>query len=287
MIQIHRSPTADTRTCDFAHVSKGMLYESSCQHISDVCEALNFFQSKIVEAAFKHDPDKLTDIDGFHADFVTGFKETGWWDRHRKLNRHHLTQDDGIPADVNLIDVLDFIADCVMAGMARSGSVYPLKLSPELLERAFQNTVELLKSQVEVVPDDAALERTRHEEAVGRQVALEDAIDPEDELHGNSRLIAEKAASLRADLLRVREERDRLIAYARHKGTCPLSTTYKEQEIYHHENHDSTPMSEPHPECNDEWCLLWGHAGKDGKPLCSCELEAALTEARRQKGEDA
>lgn len=59
-------------------------------------------------------------------------------------------QEDGIPADVNLIDVLDFIADCVMAGMARSGSVYPLVLPPELLERAFQNTVELLKANVRV-----------------------------------------------------------------------------------------------------------------------------------------
>ena len=59
-------------------------------------------------------------------------------------------QEDGIPADVNLIDVLDFIADCVMAGMGRSGSVYALNLPPELLERAFQNTVELLKAQVVV-----------------------------------------------------------------------------------------------------------------------------------------
>lgn len=83
---------------------------------------------------------------------MTGFKQTGWWDRHRKLNRHHLHQEDGIPADVNLIDVLDFIADCVMAGMARSGSVTPLELPPELLSRAFQNTVEMLKSQVSVVP---------------------------------------------------------------------------------------------------------------------------------------
>jgi len=37
-----------------------------------------------------------------------------------------------------------------MAGMARSGSVYPLQLSPELLERAFQNTVEMLKREVVV-----------------------------------------------------------------------------------------------------------------------------------------
>jgi hypothetical protein len=152
MITIQKSPTADTRTCDFAHVTKETLLASSKQHIRDVAEAHQFFSRKIAEALLDHDRDKLTDIASFHADFVTGFKQTDWWDRHRRLNRHHLTQDDGIPGDVSLIDVLDFIADCVMAGMARSGSVYPLALTPELLERAFQNTVTMLKNQVVVSP---------------------------------------------------------------------------------------------------------------------------------------
>jgi hypothetical protein len=152
MITIQKSETADTRTCDYASVSKETLLASSRQHIRDVQEAHQFFSRKIAEALMAHDTDKITDIDGFHKDFLTGFKVTEWWDRHRTLNRHHLQQEDGIPADVNLIDVLDFIADCVMAGMARSGSVYELKLSPELLERAFQNTVELLKAQVQVQP---------------------------------------------------------------------------------------------------------------------------------------
>ena len=152
MIQIQKSETADTRTCDFANVTKATLLASSKQHIGDVGKALTFFRDEIYKADIRHDTDKITDIDGFHRDFVTGFKQTTWWDAHRKLNRHHLTQADGIPEDVNLIDVLDFIADCVMAGMARSGSVYELKLTPELLERAFQNTVELLKSQVTVKP---------------------------------------------------------------------------------------------------------------------------------------
>lgn len=155
MIRIRQSPTADTRTCDFANVSKETLLASSHQHIRDVREGLQFFSRKVAEAMLAHDTDKITDIDGFHRDFVTGFKQTTWWDAHRRLNRHHLTMEDGIPTDVNLIDVLDFIADCVMAGMARSGSVYPLKLSPELLERAFQNTVELLKAQVVVETDEA------------------------------------------------------------------------------------------------------------------------------------
>lgn len=150
MISIGKSSTADTRTCDFANVDRATLLASSEQHIDDVGQALAFFGMQLVRAAVAHDTDKLTDIDGFHADFVTGFAQTGWWDRHRRLNRHHLQQEDGIPADVNLIDVLDFIADCVMAGMARSGSVYDLKLPPELLERAFQNTVTLLKAQVVV-----------------------------------------------------------------------------------------------------------------------------------------
>lgn len=150
MIQIGKSETADTRTCDYANVTKETLLRSSEQHIGDVTEALRFFSEKIYQASQNHDPDKITDIDSFHADFVTGFSQTGWWDRHRKLNRHHLTQDDGVPSDVNLIDVLDFIADCVMAGMARSGEVYPLCLSHELLNRAFHNTITLLKDQVEV-----------------------------------------------------------------------------------------------------------------------------------------
>jgi hypothetical protein len=149
-IQIQKSETADTRSCDFANVSKDTLLASSRQHIGDVGQALAFFQALITAAAVRHDYDKLTDIDGFHADFVTGFKQTGWWDRHRQLNRHHLLQPDGVREDVNLIDVLDMIADCVMAGLARTGDVYPLNIDPDVLMRAFQNTVELLKAQVVV-----------------------------------------------------------------------------------------------------------------------------------------
>lgn len=151
MIQVTKSPTADTRTCDFASTPKNVLLESSRVHIKDVVKALSFFSGELMEAAGEHDYDKITGIDWFHADFITGFKETGWWDNHRKIHRHHLAQEDGVPENVNLLDVLEYIADCVMAGMARSGEVYELAMTPELLERAFKNTVDLLKSQVAVV----------------------------------------------------------------------------------------------------------------------------------------
>lgn len=153
MIEIKKSATADTRTCDVSKVSKETLLESSRQHIGDVVRAMAFFSGKLVEAAGCHDYDKLTAIDWFFSDFRTKFEEHGWWDNHRKIHRHHLGQEDGVPQDVNLLDVLEYISDCVMAGMARSGEVYPLVASDDLLRRAFENTVSLLKSQVVVKND--------------------------------------------------------------------------------------------------------------------------------------
>lgn len=150
MIVIKPSPTADTRTCDFANISKETLLESSHQHVGDIAKAFEFFKQMIDTQVAIHDHDKFSDIDGFHRDFVTGFKEHSWWDNHRRVNRHHLLQEDGIPKDVNLIDVLDLVVDCVMAGLARSGTLYPITIAPETLMTAFNNTVELLKQNVQI-----------------------------------------------------------------------------------------------------------------------------------------
>jgi len=150
MITLRKSPTADTRTCDWSTVEKDTLLKASKQHIDDVACALTFFEDLLEHAASHHDHDKLSGIDHFHSDFRTGFKEHGWWDNHRKVNRHHIDKPDGVPEDVNLIDVLEHVADCVMAGMARSGDVYPITLPDEVLQRAVKNTVESLQGTIQV-----------------------------------------------------------------------------------------------------------------------------------------
>lgn len=150
MITIKKSPTADTRTCDFANTPKEVLLASSHQHIRDVNAGLFFFMERLHAAMELHDWDKIDQIDWFHQDFITGFKQTGWWDNHRKIHRHHLAQEDGVPKDVNLIDIIEYITDCVMAGTARSGTVTEIKMTPELLQLAFQNTIELLKKNVKL-----------------------------------------------------------------------------------------------------------------------------------------
>ena len=149
-IVIQPSETADTRTCDWSKVAKEELLAASKQHIADVKKGLEFFWLMLDEAALRHDFDKIEDIDGFYRDFQTGFKQMAWWDNHRKVNRHHLDKSDGVPSDVDLIDVIEHIVDCVMASMARSGNVYELKLPNELLQQAFQNTVERLKARIVV-----------------------------------------------------------------------------------------------------------------------------------------
>lgn len=145
-ITIGKSSTAG----DYANVSRETLLASSEQHIGDISAALAAFEDYLREAAAVHDADKITGIDWFHRDFVTGFKETGWWDNHRRIWRHHLAHADGVPTDVNLLDVLEYIADCVMAGKARSGTVTPLVMPDEVLRRAFENTVSLLANAVTV-----------------------------------------------------------------------------------------------------------------------------------------
>ncbi len=148
MIVIQKSKTADSRTCDSSKVSMVDLYDSSIQHIGDVEEGMRFFINKMEDAIDKHDHDKLTGIESFYHDFRNNFETTEWWDNHRKVNRHHLFQEDGVPEDVDLVDVIELVVDCVMAGLGRSGEVYDLDINPEVLIKAFNNTVELLKQNV-------------------------------------------------------------------------------------------------------------------------------------------
>ncbi len=136
-------------------MSREQLLKSSCQHIKGVAQGLSFFAGMLNEAALFHDHDKISDIDGFYRDFSSGFQaETPWWDNHRKVNRHHIDKEDGMSDNIDLVDVIEHVVDCVMAGMARSGSVYDLELPTEVLQKAFQNTVDLLVENVHVKSED-------------------------------------------------------------------------------------------------------------------------------------
>ena len=151
MITIKKSQNADSRTM-VGEPSKGELLKSSVQHISDVQKGMAFMAGKLIEAGACHDNTKLSGIDDFfesYAKKLTGnaFKSEKWYQTHL-TERHHLL--DRCPEDVNLIDVIERIVDITMAGMARSGTVYDSEITDEILQKAFKNTLELLKVNIEV-----------------------------------------------------------------------------------------------------------------------------------------
>ena len=153
VLRIRRSKSADTRSAEH-EVTKGELLYSSEQHIGDVRQAMRYFAERLLRAADKHDCTKIDGIDQFHKDFRQvqqqggNFKELPWYRRHVAEERHHLT--DRVPDDVNLLDVLEWVADITMAGMARHGAVLPDSLSPEVLLMAYQNTITQLKNEIKV-----------------------------------------------------------------------------------------------------------------------------------------
>ena len=146
MIRIKKSKNADTRTCDWAKVSEDELLENSKQHIQDVKSGMCLLSDLVKLQGEYHDRTKILFIKDFHNNFKNGFKErfTSWWEMHQKTERHHLKNEQFIQDDVNLIDILEQITDGVMAGLARSGEYRQEQISPEILKRAYDNTVKLL-----------------------------------------------------------------------------------------------------------------------------------------------
>lgn len=148
MIRIQKSKHFSL--CDILQASIEQLKAVRYSHIDGVRRALNHFQKKLQEAGERHDFTKLDGIDQFHSDINTESEIYKWLDKHRKVERHHIDNPNGVREDIDLIDVLEFIADCVTAGMARAGAVYDLKLDNELLQKAFKNTTDKLKAEIEV-----------------------------------------------------------------------------------------------------------------------------------------
>lgn len=145
-ITIKRSPSADSRTSPIP-IPEKTLRSGTNMHIGDVRKAIGLFQSMLGEAGLDHDNTKISKMKDF-TDALNGgdIKRTDWYKYHITEERHHLKSH--VPDDVTLIDVLEYVADIVTAGMARSGEVYDDDLSPTVLKIALANTIELLKKSI-------------------------------------------------------------------------------------------------------------------------------------------
>ena len=151
MIEIRKNPNGDTRTAQ-KDVSFEQFQEANDMHIEDV-RSVMYELSKMIDARGEnHDCTKKSQEKLFYDNFLstinngTDFVNDEWYQLHIKAERHHLLSN--CPDDVNLIDVLEMIADCVCAGMARSGEIRDLEINTEILNRAVQNTISIIKQMI-------------------------------------------------------------------------------------------------------------------------------------------
>ena len=153
MIKIKKNPNGDTRTAP-KNVSFEEFQKANDMHISDVNNVMEFLSNSIKCRGVFHDHTKKSQEKLFYDNFLstmnhgTDFTKDEWYQFHVQMKRHHLLSN--CPDDVNLIDVLEMIVDCTCAGLARSGEVRPMEINDDILRKAIDNTVELIKSVVEV-----------------------------------------------------------------------------------------------------------------------------------------
>ena len=137
------------------------LLKNTKEHIESVTSGLSFFSRMLLESGKNHDFTKLEYDEEFYDALVKGDLRTNdnniWFQKHITEERHHLSN--RVPDDVNLVDIFEYLVDCVMAGLARSGEVREVKIYDGVLQKAFQNTIELLKINTEVSESNNVLDQ--------------------------------------------------------------------------------------------------------------------------------
>jgi hypothetical protein len=151
MIKIKKNPNGDTRTAP-KDVSFEQFQEANDMHIADVKAVMQELSKMVDNAGENHDCTKKSQERMFYNNFLstinngTDFVNGEWYQLHIRAERHHLLSN--CPDDVNLIDVLEMVADCICACMARSEEIRNLEIDADILNRAVNNTAELIKNMI-------------------------------------------------------------------------------------------------------------------------------------------
>lgn len=150
-IKIKKNPNGDTRTAP-KDISFEQFQEANDMHKNDVFSTMFQLAGIMLERGRQHDYTKKTEEELFYKNFLETINEgkdfvsNEWYQLHIANERHHLLS--RCPEDVNLIDVIEMIVDCVCAGKARSGEVRPIEINDEILKKAITNTVKMLDEMI-------------------------------------------------------------------------------------------------------------------------------------------
>lgn len=151
MIYIHKNPNGDTRTAPLG-ITKEQFHEANISHIHDVQTVMHVLVQQLLDKGVMHDHTKLEYEDEFFNNFCDAmykgkdFVSNTWYQRHISEEKHHPLSK--CHDDITLLDVIETIVDCVCAGKARNGKVFPIEIDKQILDLAMQNTVKWLNENV-------------------------------------------------------------------------------------------------------------------------------------------
>ncbi len=137
--KIIMEPTPDAA---YIYTQENKDLEQVKLHQEAVKQLMNVIACEIRCRATYHDYTKLK-----HEDLT--------FEEHMKTERHHLNMIQGVPEDINIIDLVEFICDCVSAAAQRSGTLdfRYLQVNPGLLRPIINNTTIDLWKLVRVSGD--------------------------------------------------------------------------------------------------------------------------------------
>lgn len=148
---VMRNTFGDTRDCDYTKVTKQQLKSASQAHITEVRRGARFISDLLFRQCIEHDHTKLENLDLFFRDFTSGFAQREWYNLHTKTERHHPKSFKH--PDINLVDILEMMIDCCVAGVSRKGNFNKEEPDLELLKDAFNNTINLILDNIILVEE--------------------------------------------------------------------------------------------------------------------------------------
>ena len=153
MIKIKRNPNGDTRTVEKPASFKD-FHKANIEHIETVNKVMRLLAAMLSNQGFYHDHTKLEYEDEFYENYLDAiinkkdFISNTWYQKHVHEEKHHPFS--YCHDDINLLDIIETIVDCVCAGKARSGKIRSLEFDEEILKKAVANTVKLVDEMTEV-----------------------------------------------------------------------------------------------------------------------------------------
>lgn len=158
MIKIVKNSLGDSRTADRVPTITE-FNKANSTHTNDVRNLMEHVSDRVMQRAYCHDDTKVKEPykSMFYRDLCNtiegnmNFKDGEWCKVHYSMERHHLNE--ACPDDVDFLDVIEMVCDCICAGMARSGEVRPIEISSEILQKALANTTKKLSGMIELAEE--------------------------------------------------------------------------------------------------------------------------------------